>query len=80
MSRREEAFQNIENKQNDQQFHEVHEEGNEKNGKESGLDLMEMVRLFQDVVKTLKNGLNEIGFEEEDHQVELIQTFFDSWV
>ena len=41
---------------------------------------MEMAEMFLGVVKILKTELKTIGFEEEDHQVELIQTFFDSWV
>lgn len=57
-----------------------HESNGDQETQDQKEDIMEMAEMFLGVVKILKTELKTIGFEEEDHQVELIQTFFDSWV
>lgn len=72
MSRREEAqnmFVASHESNGDQENHEQTEENS---------NVMEMVEMFMGMVKILKAELKTIGFEEEESQVRLIQTFFES--
>ena len=43
------------------------------------MDIFEMVDMFTDTVKVLRAELKSMGFEEE-YQVQLIRTFFETWI
>ena len=50
-----------------------------KDNEQTDMDLTGMIDLFLETTTILKSCLKDMGFEEE-YQVQLIRTFFESWI